>query len=592
MRCARCEEERAGQAVEGLCPVCLLDVALDDTSDDGEGFGYDLVEEIARGGMGVVYRAVQRGSQRVVAIKMILADQFAAPGMSERFRAEAEAVASLDHPNILPIYETGEHEGQPFYSMKLADGGALQEHISAFREPVAAARLIALVAHAVHHAHQRGILHRDLKPGNILLDGPGPTPYVTDFGIAKWMERDRALTLFPTALGSPHYIAPEQAAGASDQLTTAADIYSLGAILYELLAGRPPFEARTPLEILRLAAETSPPSLREAASAVSRDLEVICLKCLAKDPAARYHSAAGLADDLERWWTGRTILARPATRAERTWRWTKRNPALAALSAALLVAVVALAVGSTIAATRLSVSNRRALAAEQSAREELRAASLAQARATRLGGHMGQRFETLAALQRAGGVRPGPDLRTEALAALMLPDVRMDHGWSDRYAPNSPAAFDSTLERYVVEVAAGVLSIRRSADQTEIARLSGPEGNPRVLYIAPVSADDRKVAARYANDVVRVYEMATGRMLFELTDRPVSTNGRVFAYDFVFTPDAAELAVGLPGGGVSFHDAHDGRETGRLATDERSGGDRFLPGRAQGGARWEKQRKR
>jgi WD40 repeat protein len=530
------------------------------------GLRYDLFEEIARGGMGVVYRAIQHGSQRQVAVKMILAEEIATLGMMERFRAEAEAIASLDHPHILPIYEIGESEGRPFYSMKFASGGTLRDHQGQFGEFRAAAQLIATVAHAVHHAHERGILHRDLKPGNILLDGAEQTPYVTDFGIAKWIGRDRGLTLFPTALGTPHYVAPEQAAGDSASLTTAADIYSLGAILYELLAGRPPFDAESPLETLRLSRDTAPVPLRDLVPAVPRDLEVICLKCLAKEPAARYRSAASLAEDLERWLAGRTILARPSTRVERGCSWAKRNPALATLSGALLLAVVALAVGSTIAAARLSVSNRRAVAAEHAAREELRSASLAQARATRRGGRMGQRFDTMSALQRAAGVRPGADLRTEALAALMLPDLRIDRDWGDRHAPNSPAAFDSTLNRYVAEVDAGVLSVRRTTDQSNIARLPAPEGNPRVLYIAPLSSDDRRIAARYANDVVRVYEMETGRMAFELSNRPVCANGRAFAYDFGFTPDGRELAVGLPGGGVSFHDGNDGHETGRLIT--------------------------
>jgi WD40 repeat protein/predicted Ser/Thr protein kinase len=565
-RCERCGTERGEAPLGGLCPVCLLDSDhLDDEIRAGAEFHYDLIEEIARGGMGVVYRAVQHGSERRVALKMILIEQAATPGMIERFRAEAEAVAALEHPNILPIYETGEYDGRPFYSMKFADGGSLRERIPDFRHrPREAAQLVALIARAVHHAHQRGILHRDLKPGNILLDGAQQTPFVTDFGLAKWLDRDQALTLLPTALGTPQYMAPEQAAGASAELTTAADTYSLGVILYELLTGRPPYLADSPLEILRLARETAPRSLRDLAPDVPRDLEVICLKCLAKEPAARYASTAALAEDLERSLEGRTIVARPATRAERTWRWAKRNPALAALSGALVLLLVAAAIGSTIVAARLNVSKNRAVAAEEKALQELRAASLAQARATRLGGRMGQRFDTLAALKRAADIRPGADLRTEAFAALMLPDIRVEKTWSDRHASNSPAAFDSTLDRYVVESGAGGLTLRRANDQAEIARLAAPEGNPRALYIAPWSKDDSKVVVRFANDVVRAYETEAGQMLFELTGRPVTTNARAFAYDFGFTPDGTELAVGLPSGGVSFHDARTGRETNRL----------------------------
>jgi TolB-like protein/Tfp pilus assembly protein PilF len=342
MRCARCDAELTGGTVTGLCPVCLIDTALPEQAPrDNGAFRYDLIEEIGRGGMGVVYRAMQHGSLRQVAVKMILAEQAATPGMLERFRAEGEAIASLDHSHILPIYETGEIDGTPFYSMRLVSGGTLRECVADFRaQPRRAAKLIATVARAVHHAHERGILHRDLKPGNILLDGVERTPFVSDFGLAKWLGRDDRLTLATSALGTPHYIAPEQAAGASKKLTPAADVYSLGAILYELLAGRPPFVADTPLETLRLAADTPPPAPRKFEAAIPRDLEVICLKCLAKESSARYRSAAALAEDLERWLEGRTILARQSMSVERVWRWTKRNPVVAALSGALLIVLL------------------------------------------------------------------------------------------------------------------------------------------------------------------------------------------------------------------------------------------------------------
>ena len=192
MRCARCDAELTGGTVTGLCPVCLIDTALrEQASPDNGVFRYDLIEEIGRGGMGVVYRAMQHGSQRQVAVKMILAEQAATPGMLERFRAEGEAIASLDHPHILPIYETGEIDATPFYSMRLVSGGTLRECVADFRaQPRRAATLMATVARAVHHAHERGILHRDLKPGNILLDGVEQTPFVSDFGLAKWLGRN------------------------------------------------------------------------------------------------------------------------------------------------------------------------------------------------------------------------------------------------------------------------------------------------------------------------------------------------------------------------------------------------------------------
>src|SRR5262245_11927329 len=214
-RCARCNAELTGGTVAGICPVCLIDTALPGHAcqDDGT-FRYDLIEEIGRGGMGVVYRAVQHGSQRQVAVKMILAEQATTPGMLERFHAEVEAIASLDHPHILPIYETGEIEKTAFYSMRLATGGTLRECVTDYRtNPRHAAKLIATVARAVHHAHEHGILHRDLKPGNILLDGAERTPFVSDFGLAKWLGRNNRLTIARSALGTPHYIAPEQEIG-------------------------------------------------------------------------------------------------------------------------------------------------------------------------------------------------------------------------------------------------------------------------------------------------------------------------------------------------------------------------------------------
>jgi serine/threonine-protein kinase len=346
MRCARCDAKIETETLGVLCPVCLLDAALpDDAPEEGIDFHYDLIEEIARGGMGVLYRALQHGSHRQVAVKMLLAEQSATPGMMERFLSEAEAVASLDHPHILPIYEIGEIDGRPFYSMKLVNGGSLRDRVEEFsRQPRGAARVVATIARAIHHAHERGILHRDLKPGNILLDGVDHTPYVADFGIAKWLGRESRLTLASTALGTPQYIAPEQTAGSSIKLTPAADVYSLGAILYELLTGQPPFVGETPLETLRLSRETEAAPPRTVKPAVPRDLEVICLKCLAKEPSARYPSAAALAEDLERWLEGHTILARPTTSIERGWRWTKRNRIVAALSAALVAALVTIVI--------------------------------------------------------------------------------------------------------------------------------------------------------------------------------------------------------------------------------------------------------
>ena len=252
----------------------------------------------------------------------------------QRFRQEAEAAANLDHPNIVPIYEVGEHEGQQYFSMKLVDGGSLADLRPALvRDPRRAVELLAKVCRAVHFAHQRGILHRDLKPANILLDRDG-TPYVTDFGLAKRVEGDSELTQSGAIVGTPSYMAPEQAA-AKKALTTAVDVYALGAILYELLTGRPPFKAATPLDTLLRVIDKEPTPPRVINPRADRDLALVALKCLSKNPDDRYQSAAALAEELDRWLFGEPLIARPPTAAAHVARWVRRNAATAAGLAAL-----------------------------------------------------------------------------------------------------------------------------------------------------------------------------------------------------------------------------------------------------------------
>jgi len=304
---------------------------------------YQVLEEIGRGGMGVIYRARQRHSRRIVALKRILSYHADSQETLARFRREAQAAASLDHPNILPIYEVSEcDDGLPFFSMKFAGGGSLLDAAPVLRgEPRRAVALVTKVARAVQYAHAQGILHRDLKPGNVLLDGRGE-PLVSDFGLAKWLDTTSHLTRTLTIFGTPGYIAPEQVNGSSGKLGPTADVYSLGAILFDLLTGRPPFLGEHALKVIQQASEKPAPKLRTLMPGLDRDLETICAKSLERDPSARYRSAGALAEDLERWLEGRHIIARPVSPPARAWRWTRRNPVIAGMAALLLI------LGSTV----------------------------------------------------------------------------------------------------------------------------------------------------------------------------------------------------------------------------------------------------
>ena len=345
----------------GVCVSCLLREGLEtgggvskavyetvldelDTPDKPWQLGnYEILEQIGCGGMGVIYRARQRHSRRIVAVKRVLSYRADSHGALQRFRREAQAVASLDHPNILPIYEVSESEdGLPFFSMKLAEKGSLHENATSLRDkPRKCVQLMAEVARAVEYAHSRGVLHRDLKPGNILLNDRDE-PLVSDFGLAKLLDGNHDLTRSLTTFGTAGYIAPEQAGGAATDFTPAADVYSLGGVLFSVLAGRPPFLGSNPVSVIRQASETQAPKLRSLVPSLDRDLETICARCLERDPKARYQSAGDLAADLERWLDGRPIVARPVSPPVRIWRWSRRNPKLVgAATAGLLLGAAA-----------------------------------------------------------------------------------------------------------------------------------------------------------------------------------------------------------------------------------------------------------
>src|SRR5437868_14662050 len=384
--CRKCGAKIFSDAPRGLCTACMLETALgispdapvagvessaeasakaddpgrvDELSRDnakptsgvkeavcaatmlGELGDYELLEEIGRGGQGVVFRARQKSLNRTVALKVISLGQWASTAHLKRFRREAEAAASLDHPSIVPIYEVGEREGACYFSMKFVEGGQLDEVVK--RAPISirqAAELIAKVARTVHYAHEHGILHRDIKPGNILLDAKGE-PHLTDFGLARLVESESSVTQTLDVLGTPSYMAPEQAVGNNTAVGNATDVYGIGAVLYQLLTGHPPFAGGATYETIRLLLDTEPRQPRLLNPKIDRDLSTICLKCLEKDPKQRYSSALALAEDLECWLKHEPIQARRTGLFARGKKWVQRNPSSALLAASLVALAAA-----------------------------------------------------------------------------------------------------------------------------------------------------------------------------------------------------------------------------------------------------------
>jgi len=334
--------------------------------------GYEILGELGRGGMGVVYKARQVALNRVVALKMVLSGAHASQHQLERFRTEAEAIARFQHPHIVQIYEVGERDGLPFFSLEHLPGGSLSDQIKREPQPAdGAARIAAQLARGIQYAHDHGIAHRDLKPANILFDGDG-VPKITDFGLAKKLEAGAAShTQSGTIVGSPSYMAPEQARGDVHDVGPSADVYSLGAILYEMLTGRPPFLGSSLVETLEQVRSKEPVPPRELVPKVPRDVETIALKCLQKEPAKRYGSAGELADDLDRFRAGKPILARPVSSMERAVRWCKRNPRIAGLTAAVVISLIVGTIVSTVLAIGMA-RERNQKEAERIRAEEAR----------------------------------------------------------------------------------------------------------------------------------------------------------------------------------------------------------------------------
>src|SRR5262245_38244773 len=367
--CRKCGAAIPPDSPQNSCGACLLETGLDaDETEREEGgsaspktinafgervppsqmlmdFGdYELLEQIGRGGQGVVFRARQKSLNRTVALKVINLGQWSSKAHVKRFRREAEAAASLDHAGIVPIHEVGECDGSCYFSMKFVEGGQLDEVVERSSMSIRqAAELIAKVARIVHYAHEHGILHRDIKPGNILLDAKGE-PHLTDFGLARLLETESSVTQTLDVLGTPSYMAPEQAVGNNAAVSSATDVYGLAAVLYQLLTGQPPFAGGTTYETIKLLLDTEPRQPRQLNPKIDRDLSTICLKCLEKNPKHRYRAALARAEDLDRWLKDEPITARSIGPFTRGKKWVRRRPSIALMAAMLFTLAVPLRV--------------------------------------------------------------------------------------------------------------------------------------------------------------------------------------------------------------------------------------------------------
>jgi serine/threonine protein kinase/WD40 repeat protein len=534
--------------------------------------GYEIIEELGRGGMGVVYWAWQVGLNRTVALKMILAGAYASSRELARFRTEAEAVGRLQHPNIVQVYDIGDHEGRPYIALEYVDGGSLVAELKDTPWPAErAAQLVATLAGAVEHAHRQGIIHRDLTPANVLLTREG-IPKITDFGLAKIVVGGGpTITHTGAVVGTPSYMAPEQA-GREQPICPATDIYALGAILYELLTGRPPFRAPTPVDTVLQVLEQEPVSPSRLQPKVPRDLVTICLKCLEKVPHKRYESAAALTEDLRRFQAGEPIRARPVSRTERLWRWCQRNPMVAALLTAVVLLLCSVAAISTIAAVQLNIALTKTRDAERQARMREAEALVGQAHGSRHSRRPGQRFEALAALAKAAVIgreldRPSlwfDQRRNEAIAALALPDVHIARSWAGFLPETYRADVSHDLDLYARTTRQGACSIRRVADDFEVAEL--PEaGEPATAVFGPGRL---LVLLGESSGRCQLWDLAGPEPVVRVDERRM---GKGATDDWDVSPDGRQLVLRHPDGSVGVYATDTGACTHRLPPDRVAG---------------------
>ena len=536
---------------------------------------YELLEEIARGGMGVVYKARQVKLNRVVAIKMILSGQLASKEDVQRFYTEAEAAAGLDHPGIVPIFEVGEHEGQHYFSMGFVDGESLSSRLSdGPLPPREAAELIRKVAEAVQYAHDQGVIHRDLKPANVLLkesreskvesrgqeqsassgsrlSALGSVPMVTDFGLAKKLKGDSNLTGTGQILGTPSYMPPEQAAGRLSDVRETADVYSLGAILYATMTGRPPFQADNPLDTLMQVLEREPVAPRTLNPKVPLDLETICLKCLEKDRRRRYESARDLGEELQRFLDGKAILARPISRPARVWRWCKRNPVVAGL----LATVALLLVAGTVVSSYFAIESSARATAEVKAREQAfrnlfsAQMNLAQRDWEEAGiGHLLERLEATRPAQTAGEDLRGFEWhywQRLCHSDLLTIKVKGDKArvWKVAFSPRgdrfASASEDNTVKLWDVATGQEALTLK---------------GHTAGVFSVSFSPDGKRIASASRDKTVKVWDAATGQETLTLKGHTAGVT------NVSFSPDGMRIASGSQDGTIKVWDAASGRD--------------------------------
>ncbi len=522
---------------------------------------YELLTEIARGGMGVVYRARQNKLNRIVALKMILAGQFASEEDVQRFYTEAAAAALLDHPGIVPVYEVGEHQGQHFFSMGFVEGTSLAARItSGPLPPREAAGFLKLISEAIAYAHSKGVIHRDLKPANVLLDKQG-TPKVTDFGLAKNMESESGLTRTGSVMGTPSYMPPEQAGGKNDQVGPRSDVYSLGAMLYCLLTGRPPFQAANPLDTLLQVMTTEPVPPRQLNPQVPKDLETICVKCLQKDPSRRYESATALAADLGRYHRGEPIHARSISRSERTWRWCKRNPVVASLLAVsvtlLLVSLVSLKAEANQRRAALDQESlaKRNLAKQLEQGKEASTALLSYGIAEYEAAHFAN---STINLTRAWKLRADDDPLREPYARVIVDKLtRGGRSWINIAHEGGVFTVAYSPDGSRVATASNDKTARLRDAQTG-APLGEPMRHEIYVYSVVFSPDSSRVATASGDNTARLWDAKTGAPLVE----PMRHEGSGIVYSVAFSPDGSRVATASNDKTARLWDAQTGRPLG------------------------------